>query len=66
MSQKTIDVELLEAVENFVDAKFAMEWANQQKPFNDGVFQVAVKQVAEKKKELHTKLLQLTWIAGRI
>lgn len=64
MSQKTFDIELLEAIEHFVDAKLALDWTTRQKPFNYGLFQEAEKQVAEKKERMHTELLHLTWIAS--
>ena len=64
MSQKTLDIELIESIENFVDAKLAQDWATRQKPFSDGLFQEATKQVAEKKDKLHREILHLTWVAS--
>lgn len=62
--KKDIDVELLEAIENFIDAKLGLNCAMQQKPFNHGVFEQAQKRVAEKKNDLHDKICDLTWVAS--
>jgi RecJ-like exonuclease len=60
MSQKTINIELLSAIENFVDAKLAQDWATRQKPFSHGLFEESKKLVAQRKDELHTRIYQLT------
>lgn len=64
MSKKPIDVELVEAIENFVDAKIAVDWATRQKPFSQGLFEAAEKLAVQKKDEMRTKILHLTWIAS--
>lgn len=61
MSEKYFSDELLNAIEDFIDAKSGQDWASQQKPYSRSLFEVATKNVDEKRDKLKEKLTAMSW-----